>query len=114
MPSAAQDLVTRLAWRTALNARKSLAWAWLDVKCQYRRTRIGPTWETINLVVMLLGLAFVSALLLTLLLPVFGSKSLVINLSKVDLPAPFAPINAITSPDFNSSETSSKIFLEPY
>ena len=59
-PEPTGTLVRRLFLRTLLNARKSLAWAWLDVKCQYRRTSIGPAWETINLVVMLLGLSLVS------------------------------------------------------
>jgi ABC-type polysaccharide/polyol phosphate export permease len=43
------------------NLRKSLSWAWLDTVCQYRRSRIGPLWETINLVVMLVGLTLVSS-----------------------------------------------------
>ena len=41
--------------------RKSFFWAWLDVVCQYRRSRIGPFWETINVVVMILGLTLVSS-----------------------------------------------------
>jgi ABC-type polysaccharide/polyol phosphate export permease len=44
-----------------LNLWKSLNWAWLDTVCQYRRSRIGPLWETINVLVMLLGLSLVSS-----------------------------------------------------
>ena len=43
------------------NLWKSLSWAWLDTVCQYRRSRIGPLWETINVLVMLLGLTIVSS-----------------------------------------------------
>ena len=43
------------------NLRKSLLWAWLDVVCQYRRSRIGPLWETINVVVMMVGITLVSS-----------------------------------------------------
>jgi ABC-type polysaccharide/polyol phosphate export permease len=50
-----------VALRTVRNLRKGLAWAWLDVLCQYRRTRIGPLWETINIMVMTLGITVVSS-----------------------------------------------------
>ena len=39
--------------------RKSYFWAWLDTVCQYRRSRIGPFWETINVLVTIGGLALV-------------------------------------------------------
>ena len=39
--------------------RKSLVWAWLDTICQYRRSRIGPFWETINVLVTIGGLTLV-------------------------------------------------------
>jgi len=39
--------------------RKSFVWAWLDTKCQYRRSRIGPFWETINVLVTIGGLTLV-------------------------------------------------------
>jgi ABC-type polysaccharide/polyol phosphate export permease len=45
----------------ANNLWKSLSWAWLDTVCQYRRSRIGPLWETINVLVMLVGLTVVSS-----------------------------------------------------
>ena len=45
----------------AQNLWKSFQWAWLDTVCQYRRSKIGPLWETINLVVMLGGLTLVSS-----------------------------------------------------
>jgi ABC-type polysaccharide/polyol phosphate export permease len=54
------------AHRVLRNLHKSLAWAWLDTKSQYRRSRIGPLWETINVIVMLGGLTLVSS-------AVFGS-----------------------------------------
>jgi homopolymeric O-antigen transport system permease protein len=41
--------------------RKSYFWAWLDTVCQYRRSRIGPFWETINVAVMIGGLTLVSS-----------------------------------------------------
>jgi ABC-type polysaccharide/polyol phosphate export permease len=47
--------------RVFSNLRKSLQWAWLDTVCQYRRSKIGPLWETINVVVMLGGLTLVSS-----------------------------------------------------
>jgi ABC-type polysaccharide/polyol phosphate export permease len=50
-----------LAHRTLLNLHKSFSWAWLDVICQYRRSKIGPLWETLNVVVMVSGLSLVSS-----------------------------------------------------
>ena len=45
----------------------ALSWAWLDTVCLYRRSRIGPLWETLNVLVMLLGLSVVSS-------AIFGSS----------------------------------------
>jgi ABC-2 type transport system permease protein/lipopolysaccharide transport system permease protein len=73
MPAQAGVLAPDQAWmprrvRTgANNLWKSLSWAWLDTVCQYRRSRIGPLWETINVLVMLIGLTVVSS-------SVFGSS----------------------------------------
>ena len=53
--------------RILTNLWNGLNWAWLDTVCQYRRSRIGPLWETINVLVMLLGLSVVSS-------AVFGSS----------------------------------------
>jgi ABC-type polysaccharide/polyol phosphate export permease len=50
-----------LGLRTLRNLRKGLAWAWLDTVCQYRRSKVGPLWETINVLVMTLGIAVVSS-----------------------------------------------------
>lgn len=50
-----------LGLRTVRNLRKGLTWAWLDTVCQYRRSKIGPLWETINVLVMTLGIAVVSS-----------------------------------------------------
>jgi homopolymeric O-antigen transport system permease protein len=50
-----------LGLRTVRNLRKGLTWAWLDTICQYRRSKIGPWWETINVLVMTLGIAVVSS-----------------------------------------------------
>jgi ABC-type polysaccharide/polyol phosphate export permease len=47
--------------RTLSNLAKSLNWAWLDTVCQYRRSKVGPLWETINVLVMVLGLSLVSS-----------------------------------------------------
>jgi ABC-type polysaccharide/polyol phosphate export permease len=52
-----------LAIRTLKNLRTSLQWAWLDTVCRYRRSKIGPLWETINMLVMMLGLSVVSSAL---------------------------------------------------
>jgi ABC-type polysaccharide/polyol phosphate export permease len=53
--------VLEFAQRALRNLWKSFLWAWLDTVCQYRRSRIGPLWETINVVVMIGGLALVSS-----------------------------------------------------
>jgi ABC-type polysaccharide/polyol phosphate export permease len=61
---AAMPRAGRVRWvavRTLRNLRKGLGWAWLDIYCQYRRTRIGPLWETINIMVMTLGITVVSS-----------------------------------------------------
>jgi ABC-type polysaccharide/polyol phosphate export permease len=50
-----------LGVRTTRNLRKGLTWAWLDTVCQYRRSKIGPLWETINVLVMTLGITVVSS-----------------------------------------------------
>jgi ABC-type polysaccharide/polyol phosphate export permease len=50
-----------LGLRTVHNLRKGFTWAWLDTVCQYRRSKIGPLWETINVLVMTLGIAVVSS-----------------------------------------------------
>jgi ABC-type polysaccharide/polyol phosphate export permease len=50
-----------LALRTVRNLRKGFAWAWLDIVCQYRRSKIGPLWETINALVMTVGMTVVSS-----------------------------------------------------
>ena len=47
--------------RALRNARKGLDWARLDMLCQYRRSKIGPFWETINVLVMTLGITVVSS-----------------------------------------------------
>src|SRR5690242_14023129 len=49
----------RLFERTLVNVRTSFDWAWLDTVCQYRRSKIGPLWETINVAVVVVGLAVV-------------------------------------------------------
>jgi ABC-type polysaccharide/polyol phosphate export permease len=48
-------------WRLGRLVLKSYFWAWLDTVCQYRRSRIGPFWETINVAVMIGGLTLVSS-----------------------------------------------------
>ena len=57
-----------LALRTLKNLRKCLDWAWLDIVCQYRRSKIGPLWETINVLVMILGITVVAS-------AVFGGRA---------------------------------------
>jgi hypothetical protein len=41
-----------LAICTVKNLRTCLQWSWLDIVCHYRRSRIGPLWETVNILVM--------------------------------------------------------------
>ncbi len=50
-----------LAIRTARNLHKSFKWAWLDTVCQYRRSKLGPLWETVNVLVMVVGMTIVSS-----------------------------------------------------
>jgi ABC-type polysaccharide/polyol phosphate export permease len=50
-----------LLLRTFFNLRKGLTWAWLDTVCQYRRSKLGPLWETVNVLVMALGITVVSS-----------------------------------------------------
>src|SRR5689334_4500809 len=50
-----------LAIRTVKNLRTCLQRAWLDIVCHYRRSRIGPLWETINILVVVLGLSVISS-----------------------------------------------------
>ena len=50
----------KLFWRTLVNLRTSFVWAWLDTKCQYRRSKVGPLWETINVAVMIAAISLVS------------------------------------------------------
>jgi ABC-type polysaccharide/polyol phosphate export permease len=50
-----------LVRRTVFNLKKCWHWAWLDTVCQYRRSKIGPIWETVNVLVMVLGITVVSS-----------------------------------------------------
>ena len=52
---------TKLFWRTLINLRTSFVWAWLDTKCQYRRSKVGPLWETVNVAVMIAAISLVSS-----------------------------------------------------
>jgi ABC-type polysaccharide/polyol phosphate export permease len=38
-------------------------WAWMDIKCKYRRSVIGPFWETINIFVVIMGVSYMSAII---------------------------------------------------
>ena len=40
---------------------KSFSWAWMDVKCRYRRSLIGPLWETLTLLFLIGGMGFISS-----------------------------------------------------
>ena len=62
-----QHLMALVVRGSLSNLWKSFNWAWLDTVCQYRRSRIGPLWETINVLVMLLGLTIISS-------SIFGSS----------------------------------------
>jgi ABC-type polysaccharide/polyol phosphate export permease len=50
-----------LAIRTIKNLGTCFNWAWLDTLCHYRRSRIGPLWETINILVMVFGMTVISS-----------------------------------------------------
>ena len=39
----------------------SFNWAWLDTRCRYRRSVIGPFWETINIGVTIIGMSYMSS-----------------------------------------------------
>lgn len=60
------------------NLRKSFKWAWLDIVCRYRRSRIGPLWETINVFVTILGVTVVSS-------SVLGSGSILQSMPYIGL-----------------------------
>jgi len=53
--------ILQLMRRTVRNFKKCWHWAWLDTVCQYRRSKIGPMWETINVLIMVLGITVVSS-----------------------------------------------------
>jgi ABC-type polysaccharide/polyol phosphate export permease len=53
--------IAQLTQRSLGNLKKCWHWAWLDTVCQYRRSRIGPLWETINILVMVVGITLVSS-----------------------------------------------------
>jgi ABC-type polysaccharide/polyol phosphate export permease len=53
--------IAQLTQRSFGNLKKCWHWAWLDTVCQYRRSRIGPLWETINILVMVVGITLVSS-----------------------------------------------------
>ena len=50
-----------LLLRTLRNLGTCWMWARLDTVCQYRRSKIGPVWETLNVLVMIFGLTVVSS-----------------------------------------------------
>ncbi len=43
------------------NISRSFTWAWLDTVCRYRRSKIGPIWETINILFLVGGMTVVSS-----------------------------------------------------
>ena len=43
------------------NIGRSFSWAWLDTVCRYRRSKIGPMWETINILFLVGGMTVVSS-----------------------------------------------------
>jgi len=43
------------------NIKAAFGWGLLDVKCKYRRSVIGPFWETINVSVMIFGITLMSS-----------------------------------------------------
>lgn len=41
-------------------------WAWMDITCKYRRSVIGPFWETINIFLMIMGISYMSSVILNI------------------------------------------------
>ena len=39
----------------------SIVWSWMDLKCRYRRSMIGPLWETLNIAILISGMSLVSS-----------------------------------------------------
>ena len=60
-PATLRTVYIPVGIRTIKNFRTCLQWAWLDTLCHYRRSQIGPLWETINVLVMIIGLTVVSS-----------------------------------------------------
>lgn len=55
--------ISQLSRSFVSNLTCSFSWAWMDVKCRYRRSVIGPFWETINVLVLLLGMSLISSVI---------------------------------------------------
>ena len=53
-----------LAEERLRNIRRSFTWAWLDTVCRYRRSKIGPIWETINVLFLVAGMTVVSSVVI--------------------------------------------------
>ncbi len=43
------------------NFIKAFKWAWFDTRCRYRRSKIGPLWETLSTLVLISGITFISS-----------------------------------------------------
>jgi ABC-type polysaccharide/polyol phosphate export permease len=59
--SSPRSWVGQLALRTVRNLGACWMWARLDTVCHYRRSKIGPIWETLNILVAIFGLTVVSS-----------------------------------------------------
>lgn len=59
--SSPNSWIRPLAARTLRNLSTAWMWARLDTVCHYRRSKIGPVWETLNVLVMIFGLSVVSS-----------------------------------------------------
>ena len=60
-PESPPSIFVPLAWRTLRNFWTAWMWARLDTVSHYRRSKIGPVWETLNVLVAIFGLTVVSS-----------------------------------------------------
>ncbi len=60
-PESVSDVFRHYSKGFLTNVFTSFYWSHMDVRCRYRRSIIGPFWETINMLVMIMGMSFVSS-----------------------------------------------------
>ena len=50
-----------IIYRGVFALRPSFLWAWMDVKLKYRRSMLGPFWQTINTAVIILCISYITS-----------------------------------------------------